>query len=106
MSILSNSAKFYAGRTVLPAYDFVGHNGLYLQHISFGGCDLLKIFGDWKYAWNYGTVAYCRLGNARQALSWQSYRKNYHPSSLFFCIHDCITIYVIVYASIMPLVGE
>jgi len=43
MSILSNSAKFYAGRTVLPAHDFVGHNGLYLQHLSFGVVTSLKL---------------------------------------------------------------
>jgi len=30
MRILSNSAKFSAGRPLLPAYNFFGHSGLYL----------------------------------------------------------------------------
>ena len=31
------------------------------------GVASLKFCGDWKYASNYGKLAYCRLGNARRA---------------------------------------
>ena len=42
---------------------------------------LPKIFVDWKYTSNYGTVAYCRLGNARRATLVAILPDNCHPSS-------------------------
>jgi len=48
MRILSNNAKFSAGRPLLPACIFFGHNGIYSTYRL--GCGLHKIFGDWKYA--------------------------------------------------------
>ena len=38
-----------------------GHNGLYLQQLSFERYGLPKTFGDWKYASTYCKVAYGRL---------------------------------------------
>jgi len=57
MRILSNSAKFSVGWPLLPAYNSSATMTWYLSHLSFGGwCGLPKIFGDWKYASNYGTA--------------------------------------------------
>jgi len=68
--------------------------GPYFQHTTFRpqwplpialivwGCGLPKIFGYWKYAWNYLTVAYCRLGNARRRAAVVAILPdNCHPSS-------------------------
>jgi len=56
MRILPNSKKFSAGQP-LSSIKYFGHNGLYLQRLSFGSCGLPKIFGDWKFASNFGKVA-------------------------------------------------
>ena len=56
-------------------------HGLYFQHLSFRSCGLPKIFGDWKFASNFGKVAYCRLGNARRAAVVAILPDNCHPSS-------------------------
>jgi len=70
---LSNSAKCVAG---WPLQRIIfGHNGLYLWHLSFGGCGLPNIFRDWKYA---STLAYCRLG---RPLWVAVLPDNWHPYS-------------------------
>jgi len=73
MRILSNSATFSADRPYFKRSFFRPHWPLPIALTVLGLC-LRKIFGDSKYTSNYNTVTYCRLGNGRQRLSWQSCR--------------------------------
>jgi len=50
MRILSNSAKFSAGRHLLPAYNFSATMTTTYSTYRFGAVANSKIFGDWKYA--------------------------------------------------------
>ena len=74
LRILSNSAKFSAGRPLLPAYNCLVAIAFTSSIYRLGAVASLKFFGDWKYASNYSKLAYCRLGIVQQRLLWQSYR--------------------------------
>jgi len=51
--------KIFCRSTCTSSVYFFGHNGLYLLHLTFGGCGLPKIVGDLKYSSNFSKVAYC-----------------------------------------------
>ena len=67
LRILSNSAKFSAGRPYLQRIVF-GHNGLYLWHLSFGPVASLTFLATENMPRQLRTVD--RAGGS----SWQSYR--------------------------------
>jgi len=66
LCISNNSAKFPAARPHFQHIIFRPQWPLPLALIVWG-CSLPKVFGDWKYALNYGKDAYSRLGNVWRA---------------------------------------
>jgi len=68
-------AKNFCCLASTSSVQFFGHNGLYLYHLLFGGCDLPIIFGNWKFA---STVAYCWPGGQLWVAILPD---NCHPSS-------------------------
>jgi len=81
MRILSNSAKFSAGQPLLPAYNFTATMASTHSTYRLGDAASLKYLAIENMP---GTVAYCRLSNARREPLVAILEVNCHPFSYYY----------------------
>jgi len=90
-------AQFSAGRTLLPAYNFLAT--MASSTYCLVAVASLKFLGNSSkyHASNYGKVVYCRLGNEWWVALMAILQDNCHPSSYFlFIYYNCCKLFALV----------